>query len=718
MASLKSTQMQRRPGEKRWLNWLGINGAIHLGWSCWLNRYRLEDIECIFEGIASSRYKHLSLWVESQWVLMEQLAHQIDPTAPDSADQLAQWCQQSGDISELFLVNADGRVLISSAPSRTGATLASNHALAEGFRSPFLHGPYVDPITAQLEKTSSRFHDAVTMMFYQPLPAGAGGNYCLCGRVPCDVMSDILQREDGHVFRDSGDNYLFMVDSRFDSSIPAGTALSRSRFEDSSFSLGDNLRQGVQTEFGIVKVKNHTELELRFTDPATGELHPGIRETISKGHNLFVTYPGYADYRHVPVIGKGITFQLKGSRDRWGMMCEADLEEVYRHRPLSWQLVRRTLMAAAALMPAASGLAVLTNNSPVAPALGALVLALLIGAFVTILPTARRLKHLSRFLLGIAECGEPLNKRLDWEALKHDEVGDLGRWINSFVDKIDDTVRQSMEIAGRVNASASALSTLTREVAASSLTQRVSATTTESAFKRMDASMQKVEAQATSTESKSRQASELSCEGLKIVRQCVQQMERSSLSITELSILIDTLNQRSNDINSILSSITAIADQTNLLALNAAIEAARAGDQGRGFSVVADEVRNLAQRTATSTHEITGMIRGIQEETRHAVAAMQTCRDQVQSSASLANMAGDALTQLNQGATSTRVVAEEMASAVHDQLEVGREISKDITKIGSLAIRNSEQVGASSRAVQNLEQLANGLYAAVRKFSV
>src|SRR5690606_4160661 len=115
-----------------------------------------------------------------------------------------------------------------------------------------------------------------------------------------------------------------------------GTALSRSRFEDNSFSLGDNLKQGVRTAFGVVRVQQHTELELRFTDPANHELHAGVRETIRRGENTLVTYPGYADYRHIPVIGKGVTFQVPGSPDRWGMMCEADLEEVYRRRPLAF----------------------------------------------------------------------------------------------------------------------------------------------------------------------------------------------------------------------------------------------------------------------------------------------------------------------------------------------------------------------------------------------
>src|SRR5690606_9523934 len=123
-----------------------------------------------------------------------------------------------------------------------GATDLNPAAVEAGMRQPFLHGPYSDPVTRLLGPRSSKFHDAITLMFYQPIVQHGKTLGCLCGRIPNDAISDILQREDGHVFRDSGDNYLFMAQSIFDSRIAPGTALSRSRFEDSTFSLGDNLK--------------------------------------------------------------------------------------------------------------------------------------------------------------------------------------------------------------------------------------------------------------------------------------------------------------------------------------------------------------------------------------------------------------------------------------------------------------------------------------------
>ena len=177
-------------------------------------------------------------------------------------------------------------------------------------------------------------------MFYQPVLRDGVRVATLAARIPNDVLGDLIQREAGHIFHESGDNYLFMVKSVLDPTLEPGVALSRSRFEDRTFSLGDNLKDGVQTAYGEVRVREQTELELKFNDPATGQLHPGVRETIRHGQNLKVTYPGYSDYRHIPVIGKGITLQLPGSPDVWGMMCEADLEEVYRYRSIAYRLVR------------------------------------------------------------------------------------------------------------------------------------------------------------------------------------------------------------------------------------------------------------------------------------------------------------------------------------------------------------------------------------------
>jgi hypothetical protein len=338
MKQFKSHQMNLSSAERRWLPWFGGTGKFAMRWSCWLNRDTTEVLEHTFEGVARIRVGLLQRWTRSQWSHLESLADQLSDHFPQlDAALFEAKLKQADDFSELFFIAPDGEVLHSTATGRTGARDLNPKALAEGLKQPFLHGPYTDPVTERLGPSSSKFHDQVTLMFYQPLVIDGETRGCVCGRVPNDVIGDLIQREAGHIYPESGDNYIFMVESRFDRSIQQGIALSRSRFEDNTFSHGENLKAGIHTGFGTVQIQKHTEFEIRFTDPATGQLHPGVRETIRNGENLYVLYPGYSDYRHIPVIGKGVTFQLPGSPDRWGMMCEADLEEVYRRRSVSYK---------------------------------------------------------------------------------------------------------------------------------------------------------------------------------------------------------------------------------------------------------------------------------------------------------------------------------------------------------------------------------------------
>jgi len=718
---LKSHLMNLSAAERSGLRWSGLHGRLRLGWSCWLNRHRYELIEKTFEGIAESRRKLLVLWFDAQWSTVQSLASRIDAaTLQACSKELAEWKSQTADFSELFVIDRNGKVCASSAIDHVGASDLDAAAVAAGLKAQFLHGPFHDARTEKLGATSSKFHDAMTLMFYQPILLRGEAVGCLCARVPNDTMSDILQREDGHVFRDSGDNYLFMANSVFDASIAPGTALSRSRFEDAAFTLGDNLKHGVKTDFGTVSVRQHTELELRFTDPATRDLHPGVRETIRNGNNLFVTYPGYADYRHVPVIGKGLTFSVKGSPDRWGMMCEGDLEEVYRRRSITYRILKRVLVTAAALGGGGFLLQVskLTGDISLTGIAAATGWVALLAAFSVIVPLARRIDAKSQFLLAMAECGEPLRQRLDWNSLVNDEAGELGRWINSFVDKIDDTVRRSLDVAKRVDGASTSLHDLTGHVSSGSQQQRSAAQSSVAAIGDLDACISAVAQQSGEAETIARNASSLSTQGTEVVRQAVNEMEQTSSAINLLSDRIDTLDRRSDEINKILVVIKAIADQTNLLALNAAIEAARAGDQGRGFSVVADEVRNLAQRTANSTSEITAMIDAIQSETRAAVTMMQQCREQVDRSVTLVGSAGDALTQINAGSGLAVQKITDIASATREQLTIGAKIASHVHAIAGAAEHNNTQVRQALDAVQDLEQLSRDLLGVVNKFAL
>jgi len=621
---LKSATMNLSTQEKCWLPWFGKTGALAMRWATYINRRRYAVLEQTFEGIAATRVNILTSWAQQQWAFLEGVSAEVIRELPRPSTALLQAkLTQAPDFSELFVIDAQGRVLVSSLASRKDKQDLAPQAVASGLQGRFLHGPYIDQTTLDIGPSSSRFHDAVTLMFYLPLQNQGKVVGCLCGRVPNDVLGDLIQREAGHIFIESGDNYLFMVKSAFDPSIRPGTALSRSRFEDSTFSLGDNLKQGVRTAFGIVRVRRHTELELIFTDPATGQLHPGVRETIRRGENLFVTYPGYSDYRHIPVIGTGVTFVMPGSRDIWGMMCEADLEEAYRFRSVNYRMMRVYLAISFSSWLIASGVGY-GMRLGVVPAsllqLGLLALGALAFYRFGLSPMTKRLRTMAGVIRGLAEGGGNLAQRFERKEAAADEPAVMAQWVNSFIDNLDGTVSRVIHATDEMSDSQSRM--LERNQEASVATGQM-LDAVQDILNSLRQQMRDIDSATQATadiRGAMQQAVENAHQQFDMVKQRTQGIRHS---IEQSSQTIRRLGQSTELIGKIVKVINDIADQTNLLALNAAIEAARAGEAGRGFSVVADEVRKLAERTGMATHEISQMIGTVQIQAREAVQIME-----------------------------------------------------------------------------------------------
>lgn len=621
---LNSQQMNLTDSERSWLPYFGKTGALAMGWACHLNKWRYPVLEEIFASIANTRVRILTEWTEQKWSALSAVALQVAHDWPTfNAELLAENRRLDGDFSELFVIDLQGETRYSTFPARIGKKDLDANAWSCGLKKRFLHGPYLDAVTLSLGASSSRFHDAVTLMFYQPLIKDGVLLGAVCGRVPNDVLGDLIQREAGHIFHESGDNYLFMVQPGFDKLIQPGTALSRSRFEDATFSMGDNLKQGVRTAFGTVSVKNHTEFELIFNDPATGQLHPGVRETIRRGQNCFVTYPGYADYRHIPVIGQGVTFTLPGSADVWGMMCEADLEEVYRFRTLNFRMmsVYLSMVVAMTILSVAIAAAFKPDVLTMSGVCCALFLS---GSFAlhryVSKPLGQRLRDMVGVIRNIAEGHGNLSQRLGRQDASRDEAGVMALWINSLIDNIDRTVGDVRHGTKEIVNNQSHMDARNRQ--ASVATDEV-LVAVQDILQALEKQMSDIH-QATLTTDEMRaamqQASDRAGAQVVLVRNRTRAIRDS---IEASSSTIHSLSASTEKIGEIAKVITGIADQTNLLALNAAIEAARAGEFGRGFSVVADEVRKLAERTSSATHEINGMISTVQEKARDAVAIME-----------------------------------------------------------------------------------------------
>ncbi|UTF61338.1 methyl-accepting chemotaxis protein [Gilvimarinus sp. DA14] len=709
--NLQSDRMNLSPSEKRWLNWFGVNGKFNMSWSCWLNRSRYGLMEQAFESIANTRIRLMHQWVESQWRHLESVAARLGQDDSEATAILPRQLQRMKDCSELFLIDATGTVSETTYSAHKGARDLNSKAVAAGLTEPFLHGPYVDKLTETIGPSSSKFHDAVTLMFYLPITLADGSPGCLCARYPNDVLSDLIQREAGHIFTESGDNYLFMVESRFDSAIQPGTALSRSRFEDSTFSHGENLKSGIHTDFGTVSVREHTEFEIRFTDPATGQLHPGVRETIRNGSNLFVTYPGYSDYRHIPVIGKGVTFSLKGSPDRWGMMCEGDLEEVYRFRSVTYLMMRLYILSVLvgfggnALLHAYADLPHWAINV----ATGGLLLAA--GLFFRQRGPrrlARRIGKMTEMIHTIAEGGGNLRQRLDTKRLAADETGDLGRWTNSFIDNLDNIVGEVIGAARDVKSNSDQM--LNRNDEARETSQTVSQSI-EQMLHLIESQMGDITT-ASETADRMKQTMDDVVEQAREQLAAVQSGTQSIRSVVENSAqTIHSLNAQASEIAGMVSMIGGITEQTNLLALNAAIEAARAGEHGRGFSVVAEEVRSLAGRTAKVADEISEKILTIQSESEQAARYMETSIEEVDRGLKLAEASSSDNSELHE-------IVANMFNAIQQIEQSSRQSGERVREVADSSGAMSQVYRVLRGSSDRLQNTAVTLHQLVDSFQV
>jgi methyl-accepting chemotaxis protein len=240
---------------------------------------------------------------------------------------------------------------------------------------------------------------------------------------------------------------------------------------------------------------------------------------------------------------------------------------------------------------------------------------------------ARAMDAMSAHFLHIAECGGSLSDRLDPAALPADGSDTLARWINSFVDRTDEAVRSVTAAAARLGLASDELARTSNAIAAASRQQSGSAADAASAVEEVTVSVAQVADNAASAARLSDAVGEASDAGHEVVARTASDVQAIAASIRDSSTVVQRLGERSQQIDGIARTIHDIAGQTNLLALNAAIEAARAGEQGRGFAVVADEVRKLAERTSRSTQEIAGVIASIIDDTTSAVDTMSGCTD-------------------------------------------------------------------------------------------
>ena len=297
-----------------------------------------------------------------------------------------------------------------------------------------------------------------------------------------------------------------------------------------------------------------------------------------------------------------------------------------------------------------------------------------------------------------------------------DEIGSLARALNAMSDELRNVINKMVDTSNTVSAAANQLSgaslqmaTGTEEVAAQTATVAV-------ASEQMSATATEIAKNCIRAAESARHANETAVHGEGVVEETISVMSRISLRVNESSQTVETLGSRSEQIGEIIGTIEDIADQTNLLALNAAIEAARAGEQGRGFAVVADEVRALAERTTRATREIGAMIKAIQDETRGAVSSMLEGVREVETGTSEAAKSGDSLKEILNQINAVAMEVSQIASAAEEQTATITEISGNISQITEVVHETARGAQESADAARQLAGMAQELQALAGHF--
>ncbi|MGM0554694.1 MAG: methyl-accepting chemotaxis protein [Pseudomonadota bacterium] len=357
------------------------------------------------------------------------------------------------------------------------------------------------------------------------------------------------------------------------------------------------------------------------------------------------------------------------------------------------------------------------NASGTVAAVGvvAVALGLLLGGLLT-RSIVRPLRQTVARLHDIASGDGDLTRQL--EVSGRNELGDLPTAFNQFVEKIRDLVKQVAAGGDQVAAAANELAATSEQTNEQVRRQQGETDQVATAMNEMSATVAEVARNAADAAAAAQTTDQDAAAGREVVEKSVSSINALSSQVNSTAEVVGRLSQDAEEINKVLEVIGGIAEQTNLLALNAAIEAARAGEQGRGFAVVADEVRTLASRTQDSTHEIQGMIERVQNGTREAVQAMETGRTRAQESVERVNEAGESLNAITHSVTRISEMNTQIASAAEEQSSVAEEINRNvanITEVLGQTATGSEQIRNAS---EELSKLASEQQERVGRFKV
>ena len=326
------------------------------------------------------------------------------------------------------------------------------------------------------------------------------------------------------------------------------------------------------------------------------------------------------------------------------------------------------------------------------------------------------LNQVVQSLRNIAEENGDLTVRIN--SRSQDEVGELVNYFNRFMERLQNLVKDIVDTTLPLSALAQNLNTLTTDTNQTIANQQDSATKAKSAVEEMNQSVYLVATNAAEASTSANDAASAANEGKRVVGNTVSSIESLAQNVAETADVIKKLESDSNQVGVVLDVIKGIAEQTNLLALNAAIEAARAGEQGRGFAVVADEVRTLASRTQQSTEEIQSTIERLQSAAQSAVKVMHSGNERARESVEAANAAGHSLDTITQTIDMISKMNAQIAQSTDSQQETSRNIVGSVDAIFQRTEQTSQNSHKLASASTELASLATKLESIARQFKV
>ncbi len=290
--------------------------------------------------------------------------------------------------------------------------------------------------------------------------------------------------------------------------------------------------------------------------------------------------------------------------------------------------------------------------------------------------------------------------------------------IKTMQENLKEVIRQIFAGAEQIRTSSEKLMEVSDIITSSSDAQNQYALTTSSAMEQMTASINEISNNTSHSAQQAQLAGEVAGEGYTVVNDAIEEIQEIASVVSESSKIIGKLSESSQRISDVVEVINQIATQTNLLALNAAIEAARAGEQGRGFAVVADEVRGLAERTSQSTQEVAQIIEEIQNNAADAVVSMEKGQNNVQEGVVKAQMAGDSMAKIKENTGTVTESVSAISLAMDQQNSVVSKVAEDVGKISELVHENNSSVNDLASTITQLKEMADNLSQSIGKFKI